>query len=51
MSLNPDSVGTNQRRLANFSHAGQQLELSAYEQIDDKSQRHHRLIWQKITQD
>lgn len=46
LSLNPDMVGTDQRRLARF-HANGDLTLSAFEVIKDGSERHHILQWRR----
>ncbi len=47
MSLNPDMTGTEQRRFAVFDGRNG-LTLSAREEMNDGSSRHHILQWQKI---
>lgn len=44
MSINPDMVGTDQRRLAVFNGLGE-LTLSAHEALKDGTERHHILQW------
>lgn len=46
MSLNPDMVGTEQRRLAEFDGEGG-LTLSAREALNNGATRHHVLQWKR----
>lgn len=48
MSLNPDMVGTEQRRLAVFDGSGG-LTLSAYEVLKNGDRRHHILQWSYLS--
>lgn len=45
LGLNPDFVGSKQRRLAEFQ--GKELRLSAHEDIGEGITRHHILEWEK----
>lgn len=50
LALNPDMVGTVQRRDAVFDHADA-LRLSAAELLPDGGHRRHELSWERITDD